>query len=602
LWAARCLAAFVSSLLLAAGARGQVAVEELERPGGRRIAGRIEGDARSGFRFAPRDGGPPIAIEPGLTVLRGAQAAGPGGPATAGPPPFQVLAGESARLSGSIRTLTKTELRWAPGWQAGELTMPRGCVQAIVQRPGEARVLADGFETIDAARWSVVGRPATAETPRLEEGHSLRLPAEECSLTRNLEEPLSAGRLELAFHDDGTVLPGRECTVEPMFRGPMGPTPIRIILGWAEESLGVETPAGPSLQIQRLARSPGWHRLTIRFGPGETEISVDGKELAHGREPGGPLCGLRLAARTTDAAAAGQPPSAYLDDLRLTRFAEPPGSLEIDATQDEARLLVGDQIFGEVTGADAHRVAMAVEGRTTSLPWGEVAGLYFRRVPAQGTPVDGLLVRAEWHAGSGDRPADLDFAEGALLAASDESLTLATPYAGTLTIPRARLRRLVVLGRGRRIVLDVAAHHLGDEPSVTQPLDPPRPEGLALDRTIELAAAPDGPAELVLDVVWVVPEAGDSPYSLQVRKGELRTYVSVDGQRVDYLNRHIKTAGDTPERIRIAIPRGRLHAGKNAVRIELTGDSDPQPKYDDLGILQIAVEFPAAGPVRPGPP
>jgi hypothetical protein len=599
-WAALGLAALGASLLLAAGARGQAGVEELDRPGGRRVPGRIEGDARSGFRFVPRDGGSPIAMEPGFTVLREDRAAGAGEPAPSGPPPFQLLAGAAARLSGTIRTLTKTEVRWAAGWQAGELTMPRGCVQAIVQRPGEARVLADGFETIDAARWAVTGSPATAEQPRLGEGRSLRLPAEGASLTHSLEEPLSAGRLELAFHDDGTVVPGRECTLEPIFRGLSGPTPIRIILGWSEESLGVETPAGPSLQIQRLARVPGWHRLTLRFGPGETEISVDGKELAHGREPGGPLCSVRMATRTTDAAASGKPPSAYLDDLRLSRFAEPPGSLEIDATQDEARLLVGDQIFGEIRGADGQRLIMAVEGRPISMAWGEVAGLYLRRVPAQGAPVEGLLVRAEWQTAPGGRPTDLDFAEGALLSAPGESLTIATPYAGTLTIPRGQLRRLAVLGRGRRIVLDVAAHHLGDEPSVTQPLDPPQPEGLKLDRAIELADAPDGPAELVLDVVQVVPEAGDSEYSLQVRKGELRTYVVVNGQRVDYLNRHIKTAGDAPERIRIAIPRGRLRAGKNTLRIELTGDSDPTPKYDDLGILQIAVEFPAAGP-GPGP-
>jgi hypothetical protein len=601
-WATHALAALAASLLLAAWARGQADIEELDRAGGRGVRGRIEGDARSGFRFAPRDGGSPIALEPGVTVLREARDASAGGPAATGLPPFQLMVGEAARLSGSIRALTKTELRWAPGWQAGEVAMPRGCVQAIVQRPGEARVLADGFETIDAARWSVTGTPATAERPRLEEGRSLRLPAEGASLSHNLEEPLSAGRLDLAFHDDGTVFPGRECTLEPIFRGPTGPTPIRIILGWSEESLGVETPSGPTLQIQRLARVPGWHRLTMRFGPGEIEISVDGKELAHGRAPGGPLCAIRLATRTTEAAATGQPPSAYFDDLRLSRFAEPPGSLEIDVNQDEARLLVGDQIFGDIRGADTQQVVMAVEGRPISLPWGEVAGLYLRRVPAQGAPVDGLLVRAEWQTAPGERPTDFDFAEGALLTAAAESLTLATPYAGTLTIPRGRLRRLAVLGRGRRIVLDVAAHHLGDEISVTQPLDPPQPEGLTLERTIELAAVPDGPVALVLDVVQVVPEAGDSEYSLQVRKGELRTYVAVNGKRGDYLNRHIKTSGDTPERIRIPIPGGLLHTGKNTVRIELTGDSDPQPKYDDLGILQMAVEFPAAGAARPGPP
>jgi hypothetical protein len=578
--------------LLSACARGQGGIEEIDRTDGRRIPGRIEGDARTGFRFAPRDGGSPIALEPGVIIRR--DGPGPGGRPSMSPPPFHLLAGEAEHLSGTLRTLTMGEVRWSPAWQAGEITLPRGCVQAIVQRPGEAQVLADSFEAIDSARWASAGKPATAEQPRLDGARSLRLPAEGASLTHNLEEPLSAGRLELAFHDDGTVAPGRECLVEPIFRGPTGRSAIRIILGWSEESLGVETPGGPSLQVQRLARTPGWHRLVLRFGPGETEIAVDGQELAHGREPVGPLVAIRLAARTADHASSVRPPSASFDDLRLIRFAEPPASLEIDATQDEARLVVGDQIFGELRGADADRVVMAVEGRPIALRWGEVAGLFLRRVPARGAMVDGLLVRAEWRIVPGDRPADLDFAEGALGAVTDESLTLATPYSGTLTIPRGALRRLTVLGRGRRIVLDVSAHHLGDEISVTQPLDPPRPEGLTLERTVELAEVPDGPAELVLDVVQVVPEAGDSEYSNQVRRGELRTYVAINGKRVDYVNRHIKTPNDAPERVRIAIPRGRLHAGKNQVRIELTGDSDPQPKYDDLGILQIAVEFPAS--------
>src|SRR6185312_15081182 len=107
------------------------------------------------------------------------------------------------------------------------------------------------------------------ERPRLDEGHSLRLPAEGASLTHELEEPLAAGRLELAFYDDGVVAAGRECLVEPVFRGTTGRSGIRIILGWSEESLGVESPGGPALQVQRLARASGWHRLSMRFGPGE---------------------------------------------------------------------------------------------------------------------------------------------------------------------------------------------------------------------------------------------------------------------------------------------------------------------------------------------
>ena len=44
-------------LLLAPQVRGQAGSESLERPDGRRVEGRMEGDARSGFRFVTRDGG-----------------------------------------------------------------------------------------------------------------------------------------------------------------------------------------------------------------------------------------------------------------------------------------------------------------------------------------------------------------------------------------------------------------------------------------------------------------------------------------------------------------------------------------------------------------
>lgn len=513
-----------------------------------------------------------------------------------GLPPFHLLAGESARLSGSLKGMDRSVVRFAPSWQTALVVMPRGSVQSIVQRPGEARVLADSFETLDPARWSITGGAAAVARPGPGGGRCLGLPAEGASASRNLEEPLAAGRLELSFQDDGAIARGCETAVEAAFRSASGRAVIRIILGSSEEGLAVESsPVAPSLQIQRLARSPGWHRLSVRFGPDETEIAVDGRELAHGRGPDGPLTAISLATHASNAAAAARFRPAHLDDLLLIRFVEPPASVEIDATQDEARIVLGDQIFGEIREADPDGVVMAVGGRTIPLRWGDVAGLYLRRVPAQGTAIEGLLVRAEWRAAPGERASDIDRAEGALVALSDQSLTLATPYAGTLTIPRGPLGRLDVLGRGRRIVLDVAAHHLGDEISVTQPLDPPHPEGLSLNRTIELPAAPDQPAELVLDVVQVVPEAGDSEYSLQVRNGELRTYVSVNGRRIDYLNRHIKTRNEAPERIRIPVPAGLLRAGKNTIRIELTGDSDPHPKFDDLGILQIAMEFPAAG-------
>ena len=39
------------------------------------------------------------------------------------------------------------------------------------------------------------------------------------------------------------------------------------------------------------------------------------------------------------------------------------------------------------------------------------------------------------------------------------------------------------------------------------------------------------------------------------------------------------------------IPRDLLRQGPNALRIEVTGTDNPPPLFDDLGILQIALEF-----------
>src|SRR5689334_13484562 len=141
-------------LLHAPQAPGQAAWESLERPDGRKVEGRLEGAARSGFRFVPRDGSTPVALEPGCVVHQG----GPGPDLLASPPPFHVLVGEAARLSGSLRALTGATVRLGVGWQSDEVTLPRPCVQAIVQQPGEARVLVEGFEVLDPARWSIQGK------------------------------------------------------------------------------------------------------------------------------------------------------------------------------------------------------------------------------------------------------------------------------------------------------------------------------------------------------------------------------------------------------------------------------------------------------------
>ena len=328
-------------------ARAQTRVESLERPDGQRVAGRLAGDSRTGFGFIPSQSSVPARSRSRLDH------------------PFQwfrpEFPGERTAVSGfdrpsrydsrgSLRGITESSVRLGLSWQTREVTMPRPGVQAIVQRPGESRVLVDGFE---AARPRRGGRspasPRWSTLPHLTDKHSLRLPAGGEAVVHKLVEPLATGRFDVAFHDDGAVVAGQQWSIELTFQGISGLSLVRVVLGWSEESLAVESPSG--LAVQRLARTPGWHRFSLRFGPAQTEASVDGKELAHGKGPDGPLVAIRLASSPSAQAAPPKGLAGHFDDLQLIRFAEPPASLELDVTQDEARLVVGDQLFGTIRQA-----------------------------------------------------------------------------------------------------------------------------------------------------------------------------------------------------------------------------------------------------------
>jgi hypothetical protein len=593
-----CLALVFAVLgdFLAARAIDQVAAprESLQREGKARAAGRLVLDRAGKLVFADASEGArgPITLEPGAVVTFPTAEYH----ASSLLPLFQVLVGESARISGQIRSIGAHAVGLAVPWQSAEVRVARPGVQAVLQRPGEARVFVEPFLRIDPARWTITGKPELVPDP--DDGTKpggVKLPAGGASLLRRIDEPPIAGRLELSFRDEGRIVAGQQWMLDVVFRGASGPATLRIVLGWGEESLAVESPDGPSLPVQRLARTAGSHRLAVRFGPDQLELSVDAKELAYGKGPAGPLESIRIA--TSPTTGAGEPPSGLaglVREVQLVRFAEPPASLEIDPSQDEARLVLGDQLYGMIRESDAERVAIVVGDRPVLLDWSRVAGLHFRRTPAAGTPVEGALARVEWLDVPGAPARELDFAEGAVTALSDATITLATPYAGKLTIPRDRLVRLRVLDPGWFQVIDPAAHHLGDNISSSPPLlDPPLPEGGVLERSFELKAVTAAPTFLVLDVVQVVGETAGTPYSNLVQKGELRTNVAINGRRVDYLNRFITTTNETPERVRIPIPKGLLRAGRNTLRIEQIGTSHSPEELDDLGILQIGLHVPS---------
>jgi len=571
-------------------------VESIDGPDGKRLPGKLAGDAAAGYRFEPAEGGPARPFRAGDAV----DFEGPGADSATATPTFRAELGLGQRISGRLGAVDAAAVTLEDGPGRRPATIARAGVLALQQRPGEVLVFQDGFEAIDPARWAVVGEPAAVAEPRLAGERALKLPAGGAALTCRLAEPVGSGRLEVAFFDEGRVLPGRRWFVDLTFRGPAGDEWVRALLGWDEESLAVQSsPGGPALPVQRLARKAGWHRLIVRFGPERTDLTVDGYALAHGHGPAGALTEIRLASQELGRAAPPRGLAAVVDDLRLSRVAEPVGGLESDPAQDEVRLVGGDQLFGRIDRADPERVTLRVLDQEATLSWAEVSGLIFRRVAAPGRAIAGAWVRAEWRAAPGADPRDLDRVEGALTAATPEALTLETPYAGTLTIPRDRLRRLKALGMMRRLVIDPMAHHLGN--NVVHDLDPPQPQGRSLALTFPLDGVPDGPAALAVDVLQVAGEAEMLRYSAFVKAGEFRTNLRINGKPVDYLNRHISSMNETPERIRLPIPAGVLVAGANRVEFEGVGKKDEPDELDDIGILGVALESGIAGPGTPRP-
>jgi hypothetical protein len=566
--------------------------ESISRGEDQAIYGRVTGNAKAGFQFAPIGGGQAVPLESAGVVMFD----GPSADAGSGYPPIRVLFGLDQQISGRLGTVDDRSIRLEDGPGGSSVVVARGGVVALMQRSGEALVLQEGFETLDPGRWSFVGEPLVVEEPRLAGSKSLRVPSGGSAVSHRLVEPVTSGRLELAFLDPGRIVAGQQWFVDLLFRGSGGDESVRMVLDVGEESLAVLSTGQHALAVQRLARRPGWHRLGVRFGA-ETELAVDGDELAHGRARGGPLVEIRLANQSLGNAEAAKGLAVYFDDLRLVRLAEPVAGLEVSPLVDDVRLVDGDQVFGRLKSADADAVHLLVDSRDVSLPWTEVGSLRFRRPLEPSRAIEGLLVRLDWRSSPGNDARDLDQVEGALLSVTDAAFTLATPYAGDLTIPRDRIRRLKVLGNARRIVLDPSSHHLGNEVS-KEPLmlDPPWPEGGVLERSFTLDKLPEGAeASLVLDVVQVVGEA-NGPFSDLVRKGEIRTHVTINDRKFDYLNRHITTRNVTPDRIRLTIPAGLLRAGENKLRIEQDGSVDRPDELDDLGILTIAVEFSLPGP------
>jgi hypothetical protein len=206
----------------------------------------------------------------------------------------------------------------------------------------------------------------------------------------------------------------------------------------------------------------------------------------------------------------------------------------------------------------------------------------------------------EWRTAPGDDPRDLDRVEGVILGLNEQTLRLKVPFIGVIEVPRESLRRIIVQGRSSRVVVDTRARHLGDRLALD--IDPPQAEAAPVEIKFPIADIPRGPAWLLIDTVKVIGEEGTPEYSELVKQGQLRTSLSLNGQKVDDLNGYVTSRNDAPERLRIPLPAAALRPGINVLRFDQSGTKAAPTLRDNLGLLRIAVEFTPSEKAKAGGP
>jgi hypothetical protein len=416
----------------------------------------------------------------------------------------------------------------------------------------------------------VTGRPTLSE-----DGAAVALGSVGQDLVCTPPAPVAAGRLGVNFEEQGRPA-GARWTLAALFHN--GGQSRRLVVTVAGAGDHFEVDAGGLAGVsRRVARSPGWHRLVLRFTPRSLRVTCDDDVLWYNLDegPGGTLRRVILSCAKAPAEADTPRGAVAWAEFGLERAVDESPRPPADAEQDAVRLADGDELFGRVLRAD--RRAVEIEGRfgKRSLSWADVQGCSFRRetVPPRTTEGEHVRVRLR----SGLCP-EADELEGVVTGLDERRLTLRHALLGDLAIERARLQELRPLFHGKRIELDAGPHHLGPRGQVLPGLRPAHAEGLSWRGSFRLDAVP-AEARLVVHVLGLSGAGG------------ARTEVVVNGRRVDYLNRQVDRAESGPRRLAVPLPRDALRSGDNAVELLQTADpSSGRPGH--CVVSGLALEIP----------
>jgi hypothetical protein len=403
------------------------AAEEAYRTDGRRVTGSLTLGEDGALRFAPAVQGTALSHADIARVLF------PMGH----PPAFRAGGGhrvhlhDGQHLTGELLALKDDTLTLRTAWTE-RLNIPRAFIAGITSLPGWRTVFEDDLSK-GSKEWAVSGKPAR-------ESGSVVVSASGQDLSYTLHPPLEAGRLGVNFQETRQAR-GLRFLFEARFAGDAARHAIRVTIAGPGDTYEVEV-NGLEGTAHRVARSPGWRRLSIQFKPDSLRITCDEEVLWYNltQGPGGPLRQVRLVCTETGTGRGG---AVAWTAFTVERPAREPSRTLVaaggDPEQDELWLADGDQLFGRVVRLDRRGVELEARFGRRSFPWAVLAGCYFRRTPLRSATREGTHVRLGFYPGLTPDP---DILEGVVKRLDQRTLTLHHPYLGELNLPRSALHDL----------------------------------------------------------------------------------------------------------------------------------------------------------------
>jgi hypothetical protein len=360
-------------------------------------------------------------------------------------------------------------------------------------------------------------------------------------------------------------------------------TPLTVSLGIRGDGRQYHAEASVSgKESARLACKAGRHRAWIEFGPRKALVVLDDTVVWEEkfRRQDTTLKAIRFACAEFE----GEGPTPFaIEAVNVTRLLDEPQHPADYSEQDEVWLRSGDQLFGRVLKADHGGIELETRGRRPKLSWSEVIGFYPRQDKLPPRNLAGEWIRVWILTGTDGAWNEI---EGVVTKLNERHLILRHLDLGELSIDRSRLNHLRRLFYGRHIELDNGFHHLGDKERPVAALQPPRAERQSLSTAFRLDEVP-GMVRFVVTVVQLKgPGDGIGP---ALKRGESRTEVWVNNERIDYLNRLVDRAQARPQRLSVSIPKKFLRVGENVLEIRLTPEAGTH-HFENCGLSDFVIE------------